>query len=209
MGALSPSSPEQSPAFRASPHTTPHTPQCPEGPESLGEWAQGGGKGRKSPPPPQAGEMGTWWGEAQLAGQGQLVDGAGMQVLCSQRRGGEGTQPARSLVPRAQLGLAATSPPPPTAGLIYAEAHRHTLIYAAPHMARGRGGRRGGDVPRHSSCPRPTDLRARHHPLADAPAHPPPTPPFPLYPLHQPQPAQHHSTPPSCPLWPLLLQHRL
>ena len=187
MGALSPSSPKQSPAFRACPHHQP-----PHAPVFRGLREHGGvgpelgwGRGRAGsilPSLRQAGEMGTWRVEAPAGRAG---------AACEQSWRREGTQPAPSSAQLTQLGLAATSPPPTTAGLIYAEAHRHTLIYAAPHMAWG------ADMPRHRGCPRSTDLRVCHHPLADVPAYPPSTqPPFPLlYPLYQPQPAQHHSTP--------------
>lgn len=75
MGALSLSSPKQSPAFRASPHHRPHPPQCPEGQEALGEWAQGQGDGQEATPPlpGQAGEMGTWGERPPAHGAGARV----------------------------------------------------------------------------------------------------------------------------------------
>lgn len=77
MGALSPSSPKQSPAFRASP-TTPHPPQCPE---SMGEWTQGEeGKYVGSMTSP----LWVVWGDGHLTGL--TVEGkawtAGVGVVC-------------------------------------------------------------------------------------------------------------------------------
>ena len=61
MGALSLSSPKQSPAFRASPHHHPHPPQCPEGPVSGGNEPKARGDGQEATPPPHSlGRLGRW-----------------------------------------------------------------------------------------------------------------------------------------------------
>lgn len=177
------------------PHHPPHAPVSggPREPGGVGP-GLGGGKGRKSPPPPPG------WGNGHLEGRGPA---GRARAACGWSWNAGSVQPAERRKGNTAcplLGLAATSPPPPTAGLIYAEAHRHTLIYAAPHMARGRGGG-GATCPDTAAAPGPqTCTPATIH--SQMPLHPQPTPPFPLHPLHQPQPAQHHSTP--APLMPSL-----
>lgn len=197
MGALSLSSPKQSPAFRASPPHHPHPPQCPEGQGSAGEWAQGqGGWAGGDPPPPhppgQAGELGTGGerppahGEGVGGGRVQSVDGAGMQALGGQRRG-RGVPSAHSSVPHARAGPAAARLRSSSAGLIYAETHRHTLIYAAPDTDPAR------TLERMCADLGPPATHVRMHLHGRAP------PLIPFAPLCQPLAAQRHPPSPSLP----------
>lgn len=157
--------------------TTPHTPQCPEGPERLGGVGPGlgGGKGRKSPPPPPG------WGNGHLEGRGP-AGRAGAACGWSWHAGS--VQPAEGRRRDAACPLLAPRFLVPSSAwlCLSPSTHRRTHIcrgtqahthLCSPTHGTGLGGW-GGDVPRHSSCPRPTDLHARHHPLADAPAHPHP-----------------------------------
>ena len=203
MGALSLSSPKQSPAFRASPHHHPHPPQCPEGQESAGEWAQGqGGWAGGDPPPHPRGRLGSWalvGRGPQLMGRGLRGEGAvcGWSWVAGSGRPAKGKGcPQRPLLRSTCPGRARGCPPP----LLLHWAHicrdtqAHTHLCSPTH---GSHTHAGADVPR---------PRSSRHPRAYAPARPRPTP----HPLCTPLPAAGGSAPPPpCPLCPLLLQHRL
>lgn len=184
MGALSPSSPKQSPAFRASPPPPP--PNRPSvqrargcggvgpGPGGWAGWGNGHTEGRG--PSWQGGAAGGWSrnaGPAQPRGGGAGAQGArGARGRGGAQGGRKGAQPP---TPRSQPGLQAARPPP-TAGLIYAATHGLTLIYAAPHATRA------------WVCPGPAarGTAGPHRPLGRPSA-----------------------VPPSCPRCPPLLRHRL
>lgn len=84
---LCPQVPPNSHLLSEPPPPPPTRPSCPEGPESMGEWAQG-----QATLPHSLGRLERWAfdradygghrrGQAQLPGQGESVEGAGMQVL--------------------------------------------------------------------------------------------------------------------------------
>lgn len=186
MGALSPSSPKQSPAFRASPPApTPTRPSVRRAQRAWGSGARARGDGQEATPPPllpgQAGEMGPRPGEAPTY-RGRGWGGLWMDLECRFREAGQGEGALSLPTPRFHMPgrrgpCLPASPPPPTTRLIYAETHRHTLMHAAPHTAPGRTPER--------MCPDPAgQLRYTdpHRPLAYAPAHPPSIPFAPLPP---------------------------
>lgn len=207
MGALSLSSPKQSPAFRASPHP----PQCPEGRASAGEWAQGQG-GMGGGDLLSLGRPGRW----ARAGTGPGSQGEGAACGWPWNAGfvrpakGKGhSQPAHSSAPHARpprLRAARLLLLPPRSS--YMQRHTGTRSLCGP--THGSHTRNGADVPRPS---RPAQARRSqtrtHHLHMHLHTRPPPpslcTAAASL--ASQPPGAQHH--PPIMPSCPLLLQHRL
>lgn len=211
MGALSLSSPKQSPAFKASPHHYPHPPQCPEGQESAGEWARGQG-GWAGGDPPSRGRPGRW----ALVGRGPSSQGVGMRgAVCGWSWNAGSARPAKGKGCSQRPLLCSTCPAwargcPPL--LLLPRAHicrdtqAHTHLCSPTHRPHTHA---GADVPRHSRPSRSLDPPSSRHPRAYAPARLPPAPPHPS-PLGTPPPAAGGSVPPPpCPRCPLLLQHRL
>lgn len=205
MGALSLSSPKQSPAFKASPRPHPDPPQCPEGQESVGEWARGQ---EVTPPlPGQAGEMGTGGERPQLTGGG---DGG---AVCGWSWNAGSARPAKGKG-RSQRPLLRSTCPAWARGCRFCSS-------STAHICRYTGTRSPVQPPtrtphaRCGGCAQARQARPRPGPAVLPPsasictctAAPGPTPRLPWAPLGWPLAAP--SLHPPCPRCPLLLQHRL